>query len=232
MRTCSLIASLLLGGCAARIQLELPPAPAVQLPEHAIAVIARDRHCQQIADTLVQRLGRVDVLRIDPRADTHLELFACGGDQSWLRQEIASDEASRIRRRTTVVAHAYAVVAVIHDGRVLAHLIGSGSQDLDASGQPRRRTAAVGRSVDWLAIQDLVEDLTLQIDPLPTLVERRVYPNAPDGTARAMTTRAVRAEQSGDLTEALRWAEAAWEQQPTPRTAGYLAELNRRLWAQ
>ncbi|HHO50669.1 MAG TPA: hypothetical protein ENK18_07280 [Deltaproteobacteria bacterium] len=231
MRTCALLTALTLGGCATQIQLELPATPAVHLPAHAVAVIARDRHCQQTADTLAQRLGRVEALRVDPRAETHLELFACGDDQSWTRQEIASDEAARVRRRTTVVAHAYAVVAVIHRGRVLAHLIGSGSQDLDTAGQ-QRGSAALGRSAGGLAIQDLVEDLTLQIDPLPTLVERRVYPNAPDGTARALTTRAVEAERSGDLAEALRWAEAAWEQQPTPRTAGYLAELHRRRWAQ
>ncbi len=177
-------------------------------------------------------MSRQPLPAIDPLAETRLELFACGEERSWIREEIASDASKRVQRHTSISDRAYAVVAVIHRKRVLAHLIGSGQRGETTPGASDgdRDRLAIGRSARWLAVQDLVEDLAEQIDPLPTLVQRRIYPNAPDGTERALTTHAVRAEQSGDLAEALRWAEAAFAQKPTPKTAAYVAELHHRRW--
>jgi len=67
-----------------------------------------------------------------------------------------------------------------------------------------------------------------QLNPLPTLVERRVYPNAPAGTARDLTNQAVLAEKAGDLQRALEFATAAYVQDPNRRTASYLDDLQRR----
>jgi hypothetical protein len=113
--------------------------------------------------------------------------------------------------RDEAAGRAHAVAAVSFRGRVLANLIGAG-RDGDTTA----------------AREDLARDLAHQLNPLPTLVERRIYPKAPSGTARELTTLAVEAERTGDLDAAVALAEAAWQEDPNPRTAGYLGELRRR----
>ena len=190
-------------GCGSTVRLELPPTPAVALPGDAIAVVARDRACQATADALVEELGRSPSPRVDPRADLRIDLFNCGGSRAPLEER----------------AHAVAVVSF--QGRVLANLIGAGRDD-DSNGSDE---GVFDRSQ---AREDLARDLAHQLNPLPTLVDRRIYPNAPTGTARELTTLAVAAELQGDLDTAVVLAEAAWEEHPNPRTASYLEELLRR----
>ncbi|MBX2796152.1 MAG: hypothetical protein KTR31_00745 [Myxococcales bacterium] len=229
MRALFLIISIMTTtACAARVHLSIPASPAVVLPERAVSVVARDRGCQSVADTLVAALRESDSLHVLPTAKTRLEVFGCGDDQSWTLQEIVRSDEQRVRRRTLVAARAHAVVAVTHHGRVLAHLLGAGRAHYDSSWQPTR-WLSIRNTARRHATHDLVDDLETQLDPMPTFVQRRVYPNAAEGSARALTTRAVRAEQSGDVLEALRWARAAWERQPTTRTAGYVVELRRRV---
>ena len=66
-----------------------------------------------------------------------------------------------------------------------------------------------------------------------TSVVRRVWPNAPETSHKGLFTRAVWAEQRGDLGEALLYALEAYEVRPSQRNARYLADLERResWWA-
>lgn len=215
-------------GCAPTVELEVPAAPAFDLPTDAVAVIARDRECQPAADALARALRGHDRLTVDHRAPMRLELVVCGEDQSWTIEEQDSDESSS-RRRTSVAARAHAVVAVTAGGRVHAHLIGTGRHHLatswsDEPGTRPNTSQAVRRQVH----EDLADDLVLQLNPVPTLVERRVYPNASSGSARDLHNLAVAAEVQGDLELAWLLAQAAWLERPSPRSASYLDALHRR----
>jgi hypothetical protein len=143
-------------------------------------------------------------------ADDLVEVLAHGA----LRVDPRADLRIDLFNCGAAPGRAHAVAAVSFEGGVLANLIGA------------------GRGGDPLAArQDLARDLAQQINPVPTLVERRVYPNAASGTARELTTLAVEAERIGDLDRAVALAEAAWAEDPNPRTASYRDELlRRRAW--
>lgn len=211
--------------CVPTVALEVPPSPAVALRSDALSVVARERECQPHADALATELARSGWVTVDPTAPLRLQVFGCGQDERWTVE--ATDGPDGARRRASVEARAHAVVLVQDQGRVVAHLIGAGrgdgAQDRDAGRPPR-----LGRTSRQRAIEDLARDLSRQISPLPSLVSRRVWPNAPDDTSRGLTTRAVAAEREGDLLTALRLAEAAFAEDPNPRTSGYLASLRRR----
>ena len=225
------LAALAFGGgalfaCRATVHLEVPATPAVTLTDDTVAVVAHDRGCRAAADALALELPRSSYLVVDPRATVRVELFGCGDDQSWtLEQEQGPDGA---RRRTRVEARAHAVVKVSDNGRILAHLIAAGREEGATAWQQPTPLLRVRKQIRHHVHEDLARDIVRQLNPLPTLVQRRVYPNAPTGTARELTTLAVQAEAEGDLTQALRLAEAAWLRDPNPRTAGYVEELRRR----
>lgn len=219
-------AALAAGACRSTVRLEVPPTPAVAIPDDTVAVVARDRACQAAADALALELPRSSYLVVDPRAGVRVELLGCGEDQVWtLEQEAGPDGA---RRRTRVEARAHAVVQVSAEGRVLAHLIGAGREEGATAWQQPTRFLRFRRQTRHRVHADLARDVVRQLNPLPTLVQRRVYPNAPAGTSRELVTLAVLAEQTGDLDRALQLAEAAWQRDPNPRTMGYLEELKRR----
>jgi hypothetical protein len=214
-------------GCAPTVQLEVPAAPAVSLPTHAVAVVAHERVCQPAADALARELGDSDGVTVDHRAPLRLELIACGDDQSWTVEQVGSDDQPQ-RQRTTVAARAHAVVAVVSPDGVRAHLIGTGRHLVASSWSEPTRLAHVSRTAHRHVLGDLAADLAHQVSPVPTMVERRVYPNAGPGSARELHNLAVRAEQRGDLDLAWLLAQAAWNERPTPARAGYLDELRRR----
>jgi hypothetical protein len=217
-----------IGACGATVRLEVPPSPAVAISDDTVAVVAGERACQAAADALALELPRSSYLIVDPRAPVRVELLGCGDDQVWtLEQEAGPDGA---RRRTRVEARAHALVQVSDQGRVLAHLIGAGREDNATAWQQPAGSSGLfqfRRQTRHRVHEDLARDIVRQLNPLPTLVQRRVYPNAPAGTSRELVTLAVRAEQAGDVVRALQLAEAAWLQDPNPHTAGYVQELKR-----
>lgn len=215
-----------LAGCRATVRLEVPPSPAVALTDDTVAVVARDRACQSAADALALELPRSSYLVVDPRASVRVELLGCGDDLSWTMEQEQGPEGPRERAR--VEARAHAVVQVSDNGRILAHLIAAGRDEGGSTWQQRTSFLSLRRQARHRVHADLARDVVRQLNPLPTLVARRVYPNAPPGTARELTTLAVRAEQDGDLERALDLAEAAWLRDPNTRTASYVEELRRR----
>ncbi|MEQ1503150.1 MAG: hypothetical protein ABMB14_13010, partial [Myxococcota bacterium] len=129
--TASCLGWLLVGsigsGCRATIHLEVPPSPAVALPDDAVAVVAHDRPCQAAADAVALELGRSSYLVVDPRAPVRIELFACGDDQAWTMEQEQGPDGSRTRAR--VDARAHALVAVSDHGRTMANLIAAGREN-------------------------------------------------------------------------------------------------------
>ncbi|MEZ4241339.1 MAG: hypothetical protein R3F59_35315 [Myxococcota bacterium] len=208
------------------MRLEVPPAPAVAIADDRVAVVAGERACQATADALALELPRSSYLVVDPRAPVRVELLGCGDDMVWTLEQEAGPEGAR--RRTRVEARAHAVVQVSDEERVLASLIGAGRQDAATAWQQPTPFLRFRRQARNQAHADLARDIVRQLNPLPTLVQRRVWPNAPAGTSRELVTLAVRAEEQGDLGLALQLAEAAWLRDPSPRTAGYVQELQRR----
>ena len=128
---------------------------------------------------------------MDPRSDIRVELFACGEDQSWTMEQEQGAEGPRSRAK--VEARAHAVVAVSDGGRVLANLIGAGREEGSTGWEQPTPVLRIRRMIRNRVHEDLARDVVRQLNPLPTLVARRVYPNAPSGTARELTTLAVRA---------------------------------------
>ena len=221
----------LASACAPRVAVPVAARPAVELARGneapvegplEVAVVAHERRCQPMADALAEELWSMSTLRVDPTAPTRLEVALCGDD---LQAGIAEQgSAGEVERRTEVYARSHALLVVRDDRSVRAHLIGTGRSQ--TSGE--RGLAGLGRSARRLARQDVAHDLAMQLSPGPTTKVRRVYPRAASTSARGLTTLAVRAEQAGDLTEALAWAVAAHEEKPTARSAEYLADLRRR----
>lgn len=213
-------------GCRATVRLELPPSPAVALTDDTVAVVAGDRACQPAANALAQELPRTSYLVVDPRSTVRIELLGCGDDLSWTMEQEQTDDG--VRERARVEARAHAVVQVSDDGRILADLVAAGRDEGGTTWSQPMSFLQVRRQAQHRVHADLARDIVRQLNPLPTLVARRVYPNAPAGTARELTTLAVRAEQDGDLDRALKFAEAAWLRSPSARTASYVDELRRR----
>lgn len=218
-------------GCAKRtVRLEVAPAPAVSLAASTVAVVAQDRECRPIADAIIDELGSKASIEVDPRAETRLLVFGCGLDIGWtLRQEVdATGDRTRSIQKSDLTGRGHAVVAITTAEGTLAHLIGSSRDGVvgswGVSDMFRSRRAMRQSLTDGLA-----DDLVDQLNPLPQQLARRVYPNAGEGSARALHNLAVLAEQRGDLTEAVRMARAALEERPTQRSAKYLRELERRV---
>lgn len=232
---CLLLASCaMLTGCTSRVRLELPASPAVALHTDTVAVVANDRACQQAADAVALELTKSSYLAVDPRSSLRIELLGCAADQALTMEQEQSEDGHR-RSRVRVETRAHAAVSVSEHGRVLAHLIAAGE---DEGASPWSTVVPLGRGRPLVQArqqasrrvqQDLARDIVQQLNPLPTLVSRKVWPNAPAGTARELTTLAVLAEQQGDLGRALELAQAAWQRDPNPRTASYIEELKRRL---
>jgi len=226
-----LVASL--AACGPKVDVEVAANPAVALPDDAVSVVARDRSCQPLADALVEELWEAGVA-VDPRAGLRVEVALCGSDLQFdVEQSVSSDAPDAIVRRTRATARAHGLIVVSDHGDVRAHLIGVGRHQSARSSEGDRGLGTIGRSAKGLAIHDAAEDLSEQLSPHATSVARRVWPNAPETSHKGLFTRAVWAEQRGDLGEALLYALEAYEVRPTARNARYLADLERResWWA-
>lgn len=204
------------GGCAARVPLRVPPAPSVVVAGRAIAVIAVDRECRNVADLLAARLDGMDGIDVQPTADARLNLYGC--TVAWARAKPTSD-----------VAHgsALAVAAVSDPDGVVANLIGAGHTEVRAAGS--ESIVRLPRSADDALYQQVARDLAEQVAPVSTFVHRRIYNDPADGSARQYHNLAVDAELNGKLVDAVWWATLAWEQDPNARRARYVDELERRL---
>jgi hypothetical protein len=227
-----LSAALLVGlsGCAHRVVVEVAAAPAVAIDASAVAVVSKDRECRGVANALVQQLNAIDGLRVDPRADLRIDVFSCGENYELTLVSEGDDASGETRSRARLDGRSYAVLMTSSSQGVFAHLIGSsqggastGWEDHGSTGLLRLR-----RDTQKRLAHDVAADLTAQLNPAPEHVARRVYPNAPEGTARELHTLAVLAERAGDLETAYYLAEAAHSEQPNARRADYLAELRRR----
>jgi hypothetical protein len=228
LATIALAAVAALSGCAHKVRVEVPAAPAVALRWEGpkIAVVAQDRDCRDVADALVAELNAVDGLEVDPRAEVQLRVQRCGRSRS-VHIDIRV-EGDQDRRRVLMEGRAHALVAVYDEGQPQAHLIGS-ARHFDNSAWGDIDVLGRRRSMDRALTAILARDLATQVSPKPRVTERRVHPRAPEGTARRFYHDAVLAELSGDLIEAHRLAMKAWQERPTDRTAAYLHELETRL---
>ncbi len=227
------IAAALLAACAPKVDVQVAANPAVSLPDDAVSVVARDRSCQPLADALVESLWEAGVA-VDPRAGLRVEVALCGDDLQFdVQQTVSADAPDAVVRNTHATARAHGLIVVSDHGDVRAHLIGVGRHQSARSSDGGSPLSSFGRSARTHAIHDAAEDLSEQLSPHATSVARRVWPNAPQESHRGLTTRAVWAEQRGDLGEALLFALEAYEQRPSPRNARYLADLERResWWA-
>jgi hypothetical protein len=229
-RTLHSLIPLLLVGCAARtIALEVPAAPAVALNTQTVAVVAQDRACRPVADALIDEITHHSDFTVNPHSDVRLVVFGCGVDVGWtLHQEVdASTENTQTNQSADLVGRGHAAIAVSAAGQPLAHLVGSArDRHLGTGVTEMFRTR---RAMQQRLTLSLADDLVVQLNPLPIQLERRVYPNAGDGSARQLHSLAVLAEQRGHLDEAHRLASDAMDERPSNRAASYLVSLERRL---
>lgn len=214
---------LAVAACAPRVAVRVEGHHAVDLEQPTVAVATHDRACQPSADALVDSLWSHG-LEVDPHADLRLHVLTCGDDLQLGIEEVSG--LSDTDRRTRALARAHTVVVVTDRHGVRAHLLGSGRHEAHRDGQSMLGWQK--QSVNE-ARRHAANDLVEQLAPGDLTVDRKVWPRAPEGSARELTTQAVLAEQRGDLQEALLWALAAHDQRPTWRTARYLTDLRRRL---
>ncbi len=221
----AVLAGSVVSGCAGRVPVRVPAAPSVQIPGTAIAVVAVDRDCRDVADDLADALGDIEGMSVRPSAPNQIKVHLCR--TSW----VPHAERQQLEGRSVAVA-----VLSTHEG-VVARLLGSarGIDELDRSAdhhdappsgradlQPSKRVVA---NLE----REVAHDLAEQVAPVSRVVRRRVYDNPSDNSARHFHNLAVQAERDGRLDDALWWARLAWERRPTPRSARYVSELTRRL---
>jgi hypothetical protein len=214
--------------CTPKVAVPVAANPSVHLPMGSVAVIAADRACQPVADALVARLWASGAV-VDPRADLRLDVELCGEDmQVGVEQQVAVDDPTKVERRTRLLARAHALLVIRQQNTVQAHVIGTGRFSSEAAWDGGGALPARSRHARSEAAADVALDLSQQLLPMPMAVERRVWPKAPEASPRGLTTRAVLAEQRGDLPSAITWAERAHLERPSPRAAAYLVDLQRR----
>ena len=214
--------------CAPKVQVPIAAHPAVDLPAASVAVVAADRACQPIADALVDRLWSAG-FEVDPRSRSRAEVALCGDDaQVAVEQSARADDPGEVHRRTAVIARAHALVVIRVDGAVRAHVVGTGRHRAASPWDARKPIGSLSRAGRREAREQVATDVAEQLTPNNSLVGRRVWPRAPEGSAKGLATRAILAEQRGDLATAVDYARAAYMERPSARAAAYLAEVRRR----
>jgi hypothetical protein len=222
-----MLALLLLCGCAHTIQVSVPPSPALPGIPPQVSVVMGPRECRDVATALVQALSEDGAFTIDPHAEIQLEVVECSDAILPPTVEVVLS-ADQDRRRVQIEGTAHAVMGVRVAGAIEAHLIGAARRQSQGSwGQTD--VMALSRGVLRDLDRSVASDLAEQLRPIPRIVSRRVYPNAPEDSAHGWFTRAVDAERAGNLEDALRFAELAHRRHPTQRTAAYCDELDRRV---
>lgn len=214
---------LALSGCARRVQVALPAAPAVALESQTVAVVAGGRACRDVADALVQRINTLEGMRVDPSSPVRLTVQGCSNTFDPQVDITVSDNSDWLGR-ITVVGRGHAVVQVQTQGETRATLIATGERY--AQGELEGSMVALRKRVSRNLTEAVADDLTEQLRPIPRVVQRRVYPNAESGTARAHINLAVTAELEGDLLTARDHALRALEISPSAEFAAYARELD------
>ena len=227
------LTALALAGCSARrVQVSLPAGPALQLDTTSVAVVS-NRECREVANALVREIDEVPGFHVDHRSPVRLYLSAC---ERWvdptidIQQTVDADDGVVLqRRRVSIRGGALAVLSVMVAGQPTARLIGRGRQSMSGEWNSGMDVFGLSRRVERDMMESVVADLIDQLSPVPRLVERRVFPNASEGSPRGLHTAAVRAEMAGELEEAYKLALRAYEVTPTRQARLYLDELDRSL---
>jgi len=216
-----------LTGCTKQVYVQMPAAPTVHLASATIAVIAADRTCLSVANTLAERLTKEAFYIVSPKARVRLIVSGC---KTYVHPFVdilhSVDSVNNVvtqTRRIRLDGRAYAQVEVKTEGRSEAFLLGN-AQWSQLSSRPKRT-----HGMDALLNTLLTDDLMEQVRPIPRIASRRVFPNAQPGTQKALLTNAVVAEAAGDLRAAIRFAVAANDNASNPKVEAYIMELRERL---
>ena len=220
------LALLATAGCAKRVKVAHVAAPVVPVDTSAVAVVAAERACQDTAKALIDALGERPGVTVRPHAPVRLYVTGC---ETLLRPSVdlahhEDGDQLDTSRRIRLEGRGVALVALVVDQEVQAHLLGSSRayQGSDAKDSVPAMRRAVARDL----VDSVADDLAEQLRPMPRLAARRVYPRADVASARGLHSRAVEAERNGDYVAARRLALQAWRADPSPRSLTYLRELD------
>lgn len=205
---------LVLVGCAKTVAVAVPVDAAVDVETASVAVVAADASCHAVADQLARAFSAT--VTVDPMAPTRVAVVGCS---ETLVPTVSI--GSNGKRSHGWEGRSSALIVVERDGVVLGRLIGTGGDGSQLLPSHRSKLRVALRD-------DLVTDVADQVAP-SGWIERRVYPNAAPDSPRGLETRAIAAEATGDVDQALDLAIAAHALSPTPRLAAYVGELERRL---
>ena len=210
---------------------ETSPRPAVTAPMARVSVVASDKRCQDFANALAIEFSMRNGIQVVPDAPTRLLLNLCRVELSTeidVTQTYGVGSASLLEQRDQAVrGHGMAVMTIEVEGQPIGMVNSEAKRiRLVRDGDPghlHKRSYIRDRVVG-----DIADDLAQQLDPLPQTVRRRWYRNPEPGTARAFHNKAVDAERSGNLGEAIRLATEAVNAARTPKSVAYLRELESR----
>ena len=227
------ITLLALSACSQHVQVPVAAWPSVSLSSDAISVVAVKRNCRYIADALVTALVAAPGLRVDPRATTRLAVSDCGESfhtEVDVFQEFDRENGRSVdRRRVVIDGRAHAVITVMNGDLVIARLLAGARENIAGQWGAESDYLRLSKSARRQLSDSVAGDLTEQLRPVPRLAHRRIYPRAPNGTARHLHSLAVLAEQQGDLPLARRLAGAAHADHPSDRSEDYVRELDSLL---
>ena len=210
---------------------ETSPRPVVPATTARVSVVSSDKRCQDFANALAIEFSMRNGIEVVPDAPTRLLLNLCRVELSTeidVTQTYSSGSSSLLEQRDQAVrGHGMAVMTIEVDGQPIGMVNSEAKRvRLVRDGDPshlHKRSYIRDRVVG-----DIADDLAQQIAPLPQVVRRRWYRNPEPGTARDFHNKAVDAERSGDMTDAIQFAEAAVNAERTPRSVAYLKELETR----
>lgn len=228
----ALWALLAASGCAHQVAWQIQPVPSTPLPSLQVAVIAEDRGCKEVADSLVDSLAARPGVEVNPDAavqlrvsDCRYEVLATVDVEVSEMSVIAADYPEQVERRRYLV-----------DGWALASMTvvapAQEPRDLEVSAERHDRTAwssaprdPARHELDDALTRDLAWALADHVAPLPETLRRRLYADPEPGTARALHNRAVEAEKVGNLNLALQLARDAYAADPSAERMRYIEAL-------
>ncbi|MBN2798787.1 MAG: hypothetical protein JXX28_06515 [Deltaproteobacteria bacterium] len=226
MRTRWITALALMSACAHRVEVSVPPLPAVELATTEVAVVAGQRQCRAVADALAEALRNTPGVSVNPSAPVRLEVSLY---EHFTAPQVSITEVGGERRegRVSMDGHAHALLTVTTPDGLQARLMGEANRSLHGELLALDLSSARQR-LDRELTRGVALDLAEQVRPLPKQVERSLYPKASVDSAKGQLHQAVLAELAGDLDAARRHANLAQQLRPSPSTQAYLQELNRR----
>jgi hypothetical protein len=204
-----------------------PASPNVHLPSATVAIVAADRSCHLLANTLAERITREAIFRVDPKAKVRLLVTECSNrilpTVNIFKNADSRTGTSIEERKVVLDGRGYAQVEVTMEDQSQAFLIGS-SRWAQETSRPRA-IRGITQQLRTLVADDILE----QVRPIPRMAERRIFPNAQPGSHKALLTEAVAAEIRGDLTRAIELASAAQKTAPNARIQAYIDDLNQQF---